>query len=198
VEPRIVWHSHRLVLHTTPHPLSCPHAEEPRLEPHSRALGALLRMRRLNACRVRGSSLNRWRIPISRCQTARLNAAPRVGVSSFRVGVERSGEPRRRWSDPCIFLFFCRFGIFHPRSHDLKHTHTSSFPRRVLCAQGVCTFCFAHPNRGVGGAPRDVRVRAKHPLGTPSCVKDARERAYDAACQALARRLASHSASRRA
>src|SRR5262249_20214112 len=25
--------------------------------------------------------------------------------------------------------------------------------------------CFAHPNRGVGGAPRDVRVRARHPLG---------------------------------
>ena len=35
---------------------------------------------------------------------------------------------------------------------------------------------------------------AKHPLGVPSCVKDARERAYDAACQALARRLASHDA----
>jgi hypothetical protein len=35
----------------------------------------------------------------------------------------------------------------------------------------------------VGGAPRDVRVQ-RHPLGMPSCVKDARERAYDAACQA--------------
>ena len=124
MEPRIVWHSHRLVLHTTPHPLSCPHAEEPRLEPHSRALGALLRMRRLNACRVRGSSLNRWRIPISRCQTARLNAAPRVGVSSFRVGVERSGEPRRRWSDPCIFLFFLQIrNLPSPVSRSQAHTY---------------------------------------------------------------------------
>jgi hypothetical protein len=33
-------------------------------------------------------------------------------------------------------------------------------------------------------------------LGTQYCVKDARDRAYDAACQALARRLASHNAGR--
>src|SRR5262249_1691521 len=52
------------------------------------------------------------------------------------------------------------------------------------------------PHRGVGGAPRDVRVFARHPLGTQYCAKDARERAYDAACQALARRLASHDAGR--
>jgi hypothetical protein len=73
------------------------------------------------------------------------------------------------------------------------HTHTSSFPRRMF-APGVLQLGFAHPNRGVGGAPRDVRVRARHPRGVPSCVKDARERAYDAAHQALARRLASHDA----
>src|SRR5215831_19307394 len=36
------------------------------------------------------------RIPISRCQTALRNAAPRRGASSPRVGVERGGEPRRR------------------------------------------------------------------------------------------------------
>src|SRR5262245_1789285 len=75
----------------------------------------------------------------------------------------------------------------------ISSTHTSSFPRRMF-APGVCTFASLTPNRGVGGAPRNVRVRAKHPLGVPSCVKDARERAYDAARQALARRLASHHA----
>src|SRR5262249_56891301 len=37
-------------------------------------------------------------------------------------------------------------------------------PRRV-CAPGVCNFSFANPNRGVGGAPRNVRVLARHPLG---------------------------------
>ena len=37
---------------------------------------------------------------------------------------------------------------------------------------------------------------AEHPWGLPSCVKDARERAYDAARQALARRLTSHDAGR--
>ena len=38
-----------------------------------------------------------------------------------------------------------------------------SFPRR-MSASGVCNFCFANPNRGVGGAPRDVRVQ-RHPFG---------------------------------
>jgi len=32
-------------------------------------------------------------------------------------------------------------------------------------ASGGLQLCFANPNRGVGGAPRNVRVRAKHPLG---------------------------------
>src|SRR5262249_35644537 len=36
------------------------------------------------------------RVPISRCQTALRNAAPRRGGSSSRVGVERGGEPSRR------------------------------------------------------------------------------------------------------
>jgi hypothetical protein len=68
-----------------------------------------------------------------------------------------------------------------------------SFPRRVFCAR-VLHLCFANPNRGVGGAPRNVRVRAKHPLGLhmtrqarrlrgalrPIARQDARERAYDA------------------
>src|SRR5262249_1208197 len=61
----------------------------------------------------------------------------------------------------------------------ISSTHTSSFPRR-MSAPGFCNFASLTPKRGVGGAPRNVRVRPKHPLGVPSCVKDARERAYDA------------------
>src|SRR5262249_7917460 len=61
----------------------------------------------------------------------------------------------------------------------ISSTHTSSFPRR-MSAPGFCNFASLTPKRGVGGAPRNVRVRPKHPWGVPSCVKDARERAYDA------------------
>ena len=73
-------------------------------------------------------------------------------------------------------------------------SNSPSHSRGAFYARGFHR-CFAHPDRGVGGAPRDVRVQ-RHPLGMPLCVKDARERAYDAARQALARRLASHDAGR--
>jgi hypothetical protein len=92
---------------------------------------------------------------------------PELGRARVRVGegtitatalVASSDEHHQAgWSDPCIFLFFCRFGLFHPRSHDLKHTHTFSFPRR-MSAPGVWIFASLTPNRGVGGAPRNVRV----------------------------------------
>ena len=68
-------------------------------------------------------------------------------------------------------------------SHDVKQPN--SFPRR-MSAPGVCNFASLTPNRGVGGAPRDVRVLGGTPVG----------RAHDAARQALARRLASHNAGR--
>src|SRR5947209_10111939 len=54
-----------------------------------------------------------------------------------------------------------------------------------FCVRGLQP-CFANPNRGVGGAPRDVWVLG----GTPI------RRAHNAARQALARRLASHDAGR--
>jgi hypothetical protein len=83
------------------------------------------------------------------------------------------------------------FSCFSADSDLLKQP--ISFPRRVFCAR-VLHLCFAHPNRGVGGAPRDVPVRARHPLGLlmtqqarrlrgalrPIARQDARERAYDA------------------
>src|SRR5260221_6498734 len=53
---------------------------------------------------------------------------------------------------------------------------------------GVCIVASLTPNRGVGGAPRNGPVLSGTPL----------KRAHDAARQALASRLASHSASRRA
>src|SRR5262245_33164796 len=41
------------------------------------------------------------------------------------------------------FPVFCRFGIFHPRSHDLKHTHLLA-PATHFCARGLHP-CFTHP-----------------------------------------------------
>src|SRR5262249_45636208 len=40
------------------------------------------------------------------------------------------------------------------QSHDVKQP--ISFPRRIF-ASGVCNFASLTPNRGVGGAPRNVR-----------------------------------------
>jgi hypothetical protein len=76
----------------------------------------------------------------------------------------------------------------------LTMSNSPSRSRDAFSAPGLCKLCFANPNRGVGGAPRDVRVRAKHPLGLhmtrqprrlrgalrPIARQDARERAYDA------------------
>ena len=109
---------------------------------------------------------------------------PRNGVPATQAsrGAPRGDDPSRRNNADRI-----------PSPIHFSNSHSRS--RGAFCAQGL-QLCFANPNRGVGGAPRNVRVLARHPWGTPSCVKDARERAYDAACQALARRLASHDAGR--
>src|SRR5262249_39116221 len=57
-------------------------------------------------------------------RAAKLTIQTALPVAAARAG----------WSDPCIFLFFCRFGIFHPRSHDLKqhalHPSRGAFLRR--------------------------------------------------------------------
>jgi hypothetical protein len=64
------------------------------------------------------------------------------------------------------------FGMRAPQDEDEHRVvHCSRFqtahlvPATHFLRPGFCTFCFAHPNRGVGGAPRDVRVRARHPWG---------------------------------
>jgi hypothetical protein len=58
--------------------------------------------------------------------------------------------------------------------------------RGAFFAPRVCNFASLTPNRGVGGAPRNVRVLGGTPVGP----------ARNAAGQALARRLASHDAGR--
>ena len=78
-------------------------------------------------------------------------------------------------------------------THDVKQP--ISFPRRIS-ASGVCDFASPAPNRGVGGAPRNVRVRARHPWGV-SCASQTRVNALMTRyARRLARRLASHNAGR--
>src|SRR6516225_5056551 len=71
-------------------------------------------------------------------------------------------------------------------SADITPSCTIAFPFRRAFARGVIHFASLTRNRGVGGAPRDVRVLSGTPVGP----------AHDAAGQALARRLASHNAGR--
>src|SRR5262249_7562473 len=68
----------------------------------------------------------------------------------------------------------------------LPFLNSPSRSRGAFSAPGVCNFASLTPNRGVGGAPRNVRVRAKHPLGL-HITRQVRR---------LARRLASHDAGR--
>ena len=67
--------------------------------------------------------------------------------------------------------------------------HFSNSPSRsrgAFCAPGVFHRCFTHPEQGVGGAPRNVRVLG----GTPV------RRIMTRYARRLARRLASHDAGR--
>jgi hypothetical protein len=95
-------------------------------------------------------------------------------------------DSRTRGSSPNRFRSF--------PSHDVKQP--LSFPRRVFLRPGLLTFASLTRIEGWAERRETFGCSAEHPWGTPSCVKDARERAYDAARQALARRLASHDAGR--
>src|SRR6516165_5515087 len=91
----------------------------------------------------------------------------RTNIACCKVHHTNSPSPSRGafaaaragWSDPCIFLFFCRFGIFHPRSHDLKHTHllvpAARFPHPRFAP-------LLHSPRIEGWAERRSATRTSH------------------------------------
>ena len=71
-----------------------------------------------------------------------------------------------------------------------------SFPRR-MSASGFCIVASLTPNRGVGGAPRNVRVLGEAPVGPAHSVSKTRVNALmTRQARRLARRLASHDAGR--
>jgi hypothetical protein len=86
---------------------------------------------------------------------------------------------RAGWSDPCIFLFFCRFGSSIPGLTISNNTH-SLVPAARFCARGFASLLHSPRIEGWAERRETFGCCAKHPWDTPSCVKDARERAYDA------------------
>ena len=71
-------------------------------------------------------------------------------------------------------------------SANITPSCTIAFPFRRAFARGVIHFASLTPNRGVGGAPRNVRVLSGTPVGP----------AHDAAGQAPSEALASYDAGR--
>ena len=68
-------------------------------------------------------------------------------------------------------------------------------PAAHVCARSLHP-CFTHPEPRGGRSAEKRSGACEAPVGRIMCVTDARERAYDAIRQALARRLASHNAGR--
>ena len=107
------------------------------------------------------------------------------------IGSSSSFETRARpfvlcgFSSACALLRMRTASRLRPYSY-LTMSNSPSRSRNAFLRPGFATFASPTPNRGVGGAPRDVRVLG----GTPV------RPAHDAAGQALARRLASHDAGR--
>src|SRR5262249_54055558 len=118
--------------------------------------------------------------PSERCDASRSMRGCSVAIlilRDARMRVRVCGTS----SSACALLRM-RTSIAYCIAHHLKQP--ISFPRRIS-ASGVCIVASLTPHRGVGGAPRNVRVQ-RHPLGV-HITRHARR---------LARRLASHNAGR--
>jgi hypothetical protein len=115
-----------------------------------------------------GASLirDRHRLKRSRVCSAPLRAAPRPGHAlAGPIPVLSCFSADSESSTPGLTI---------------THTHTPPRSRGAFSAPGVCTFASLTPNEGWAERRETFGRCAKHPLGVPSCVKDARERAYDA------------------
>jgi hypothetical protein len=133
---------------------------------------ALLRMRRLPAA-----------TPVSRAQ----RSMKRSGMVRCRPGTLGSAAvPDQRCTASHSARAASHPGHGPPACNPISRCQTAHLvPAAHFCTRGLHP-CFTHPERGVGGAPRNVRVRARHPWGL-HVTRQARR---------LARRLASHNAGR--
>jgi len=102
---------------------------------------------------------------------------------------------RTRWLVRSLYfpVFLQIRNLPSPVSRSRAHTPPPS--RGAFLRPGFCIVASLTPNRGVGGAPRNVRV-LRHPLGV-SCASKTRVNALMTRyARRLARRLASHNAGR--
>ena len=129
-----------------PRALSCPHAEEPRSRKSRAPPHAWLRCAASRSMRAR--------------------AAP-----SFETRAAPAPQDEAAQRIPSALAARRRTVRRNPISR-FQTAHIYSFPRRIS-ASGVCDFASPAPKRGVGGAPRNVRVRARHPWGV-SCASQTR------------------------
>src|SRR5262249_51333519 len=118
--------------------------------------------------------------PSERCDASRSMRGCSVAIlilRDARMRVRVCGTS----SSACALLRM-RTSIAYCIAHHLKQP--ISFPRRIF-ASGLCNFASLPPHRGVGGAPRNVRVLGGTPVRRAlGASQDARERACDAARQA--------------
>src|SRR5215831_17940430 len=121
-----------------------------------------------------------------------------VGVPScVKDARERAfAAARAGWPDPCIFLFFCRFGIFHPWSHDLKHTHTPPRSRGACLRPGFATLLHSPRIEGWAERRETFGCSAEHPWACHLASKTRVNALMTRHARRLARRLASHDAGR--
>src|SRR5262245_29095027 len=133
------------------------------------------------------------RIPISRCQTALRNAAPRRGALSPRVGVERGGEPRRRGQlDELrldIRLRGRHVGAYHCAV--VAHEKFERLPERAVWPADGHSLAIAQRGKIGGLDRRALRLSLAHRLDDlmqpcPTLRRDARAALIGLAAAALA------------
>src|SRR5229473_5971003 len=121
-----------------------------------RTASLALALRRIRDTRYRRSFV----IPVSRPPTTHTPSS-RALLRERAFAAARAG-----WFDPCIFLFFCRFGSSIPGSYDLKQ-HALHRSRSAFLRPGFATLLHSPRIEGWAERRETFGCCAKHPLDTP-------------------------------
>jgi hypothetical protein len=101
-----------------------------------------------------------------------ISGLPEIGTLMGKPDLRGPPQPLAVPDQRCTTR--CRSRCIASGTHDLSHLanlnqHTPPRSRGAFSAPELLPLSFAHSDRGVGGAPRDVRVFARHPSGSPRC-----------------------------
>src|SRR5262245_31206216 len=121
--------------------------------------------RNSRAPRAEGSHVRVAVFPVNNRPETVERFRPHVKVGSSHDAAVRRGALA---SDAFVALF------------TFQTAHVYSFPRRVFCARDFVPLLRSPRIEGWAKRRETFGCCAKHPLGVPSCVKDARERALGA------------------